>query len=58
MTDHYLLPMGRGEGGKGGRGEGGKGGRGEGGKGGREEGGKGGRSGMESKDFVCVTILP
>ena len=58
MTDHYLLPMGRGEGGKGGREEGGKGGRGEGGKGGREEGGKGGRSGMESKDFVCVTILP
>ena len=50
MTDHYLLPVGRGEGGKGERGEGGKGGRGE--------GGKGGRSGMESKDFVCVTILP
>ena len=24
MTDHYLLPVGRGEGGKGGRGEGGK----------------------------------
>ena len=50
MTDHYLLPVGRGEGGKGERGEGGKGGRGK--------GGKGGRSGMESKDFVCVTILP
>ena len=42
MTDHYLLPVGRGEGGKGERGE----------------GGKGGRSGIESKDFVCVTILP
>ena len=41
MTDHYLLPVGRGEGGKGERGE----------------GGKGGRSGMESKDFVCVTII-
>ena len=50
MTDHYLLPVGRGEGGEGERGGGGKGGRGE--------GGKGGRSGMESKDFVCVTILP
>ena len=37
MTDHYLLPVGREEGGKGGRGEGGKGG------GGRGEGGKGGR---------------
>ena len=37
MTDHYLLPVGRGEGGKGERGEGGKGGRGKGGKGGRGE---------------------
>ena len=32
MTDHYLLPVGRGEGGEGERGGGGKGGRGEGGK--------------------------